>query len=102
MPVANPVVKVVWKLTSYAFVIPAGIMARRATEKVWTRTRHTDPPGNPAAPGVTIVEALGWAAISGVAYAAGRMFAAQAATRMWKTLTGSLPPDVADISPDDT
>ncbi len=93
---ANAVARVGWKLTGLAFAIPAGIAARKAMDAAWKKTRQSDPPSNPAAPGTTWAEALLWAAVSGVAFAAARMIAARGAAAAWRSLTGSLPPGLED------
>ncbi|MEP6695615.1 MAG: DUF4235 domain-containing protein [Pseudonocardiales bacterium] len=93
---ANTLAKASWKLTALLFAIPAGIAARKAVDAVWKKARHSDPPANPAAPGTTWTEALVWAAVSGVAFAAARMVAARGAAAAWHSLTGSLPPGLED------
>lgn len=92
----NTVAKVGWKVTGLMFAIPAGIAARKAMDVAWRKARHSDPPANPAAPGTTWTEALLWAAVSGVAFAAARMVAARGAAATWRSLTGGLPPGLED------
>jgi len=94
--VGNTVAKVGWKVTGLMFAIPAGIAARKAMDVAWRKARHSDPPANPAAPGTTWTEALLWAAVSGVAFAAARMVAARGAAATWRSLTGGLPPGLED------
>ena len=93
---ARPLAKASWKLTALMFAIPAGIAARKALDAAWKRTRRSDPPANPAAPGTTWGEALAWAAVSGVVFAAARMVAARGAAATWRSLTGSLPPGLEE------
>lgn len=93
---ANKLAKAGWKITGLAFAIPAGMAARKAVDGLWKKTRRSDPPANPAAPGTTWKEALLWAAVSGVVYAAARLVAARGAAATWKSLTGSLPPGLED------
>ena len=85
-----------WKIVAAAFAIPTGIAVRKAIETGWRKTKHDDPPKNPAAPGTQWSEALMWAMVSGVAVAAGRLVAARGAAATWKSLTGKLPPGVED------
>jgi hypothetical protein len=92
------VAKAGWKLTALLFAVPAGIAARKAADAVWKTTRRSDPPANPAAPGTTWTEALIWAAVSGVVFAAARMVAARGAAATWRSLTGSLPPGLEESS----
>lgn len=92
----NAVAKAGWKITGLAFAIPAGIAARKAMDLAWKKTRKTDPPANPAAPGTSWGEALVWAAVSGIAFAIARMVAARGAAATWRSLTGGLPPGLED------
>lgn len=95
---SNALAKAGWKVTVLVFAIPAGIAARKAVDAAWKKTRRSDPPANPAAPGTTWGEALAWAAVSGVAFAAARLVAARGAAATWRSLTGSLPPGLEDSS----
>ncbi len=88
-----------WKLLGFAFAIPAGFAVRKVLDKVWMRTRGVAPPKNPAAPGTNWVEALAWAAASGIAIAIGRMLAARGAAGFYKKLTGKLPPGLESEGP---
>ena len=88
--------KIGWKIVALSFAVPTGIAMRKALETAWRKTRHDDPPKNPAAPGTEWSEALMWAAVSGVAVAVARMVAARGAAATWKSLTGKLPPGVED------
>lgn len=92
----NTVAKAGWKVTGLLFAIPVGIAAKKAMDAAWRKTRHSDPPSNPAAPGTTWTEALMWAAVSGIVFAAARMVAARGAAATWQSLTGSLPPGLED------
>ena len=56
-------------------------------------------PKNPAAPGTNWIEALTWAAASGIAIAIGRMVAARGAAGFYKKLTGKLPPGLESEGP---
>ena len=86
--------KIGWKILALGFVVPTGIAVRKAIETGWRKTKHDDPPKNPAAPGTEWSEALIWAALSGIAVATGRLVAARGAAATWKSLTGKLPPGV--------
>jgi len=93
---AGAVGKVGYRMVALAFAIPAGIAARKSLDAAWRSLRHSDPPANPAAPGTDWGEALAWAAVSGVAFAAARLLAARGAAATWKSLTGSLPPGIEE------
>ena len=88
-----------WKLLGFAFAIPAGFAVRKVLDKVWMGARGDAPPKNPAAPGTNWVEALAWAAASGIAIAIGRMVAARGAAGVYKKLTGKLPPGLESGGP---
>ena len=90
--------KIGWKIVAAAFAVPTGIAVRKAIESGWRKTKHDDPPKNPAAPGTEWSEALMWAAVSGIAVAAARLVAARGAAATWKSLTGKLPPGVEDAA----
>jgi Protein of unknown function (DUF4235) len=96
--VAGAAGKIGWKIVAAAFAIPTGIAVRKAIETGWRKTKHDDPPKNPAAPGTEWSEALMWAAVSGIAVAAARLVAARGAAATWKSLTGKLPPGVEDAA----
>jgi hypothetical protein len=88
-----------WRLLGTAFAVPAGIAVRKATDAAWFAARGTQPPKNPAAPGVGWPDALAWAAVSGIAVAAGRLLAARGAALAYEKVTGKLPPGVNADSP---
>jgi hypothetical protein len=96
--VAGAAGKIGWKIVAAAFAVPTGIAVRKAIESGWRKTKHDDPPKNPAAPGTEWSEALTWAVVSGVAVAAARLVAARGAAATWKSLTGKLPPGVEDAA----
>jgi Protein of unknown function (DUF4235) len=96
--VAGTAGKIGWKIVAAAFAVPTGIAVRKAIESGWRKTRHDDPPKNPAAPGTEWSEALAWAVVSGVAVATARLVAARGAAATWKSLTGKLPPGVEEAA----
>jgi hypothetical protein len=90
--------KIGWRMLSYAFVVPAGLAARRALGLTWRLVLNTNPPRNPASRETSWPEALAWAAASGMAMGAARLVAARGATATWRSLTGSLPPGAKEDS----
>ena len=88
-----------WKLLGFCFAIPAGIAVRKVLDSTWERTRGGAPPKNPAAPGTDWLEALAWAAASGIAIAFGRLMAARGAAATYQKLTGKLPPGLESDGP---
>jgi hypothetical protein len=88
-----------WKLLGAGTAVPTGIAVRKLSDAAWFAVRGTAPPKNPAAPGVGWGDALAWAAVSGVAVAAGRLVAARGAAAAYRSLTGKLPPGLNEGSP---
>ena len=75
--------------------IATGIAVRKLSEKVldvvWKRTKHSDPPADPASPGTPWVEALSWAAASGVAVGVSRLVTTKGLATAKLKLTGKVP-----------
>ena len=93
MPVGN----VVWKVVGISAGLLASKVSRSVVEKTWRKTKHTDPPRNPEAPGTTFNEALTWAIASGITMGVARMLATRSAAKAWKRTTGHLPPGLEDV-----
>lgn len=75
--------------------IGTGIAVRKISEKgltkVWQRTKHTDPPADPASPGTPWPEALSYAVASGIAIGVARLVATKGAATAKMKLTGRVP-----------
>ena len=75
--------------------IATGVVTRKISmvvlDKVWRKTKKTEPPADPASPGTPWVEALTWAAASGVAVGVGRLVATKGAATAKTKLTGKVP-----------
>ena len=75
--------------------IATGVLTRKVSmvvlDKVWRKTKKTEPPADPASPGTPWVEALTWAAASGVAVGVGRLVATKGAATARMKLTGKVP-----------
>ena len=75
--------------------IATGIVVRKATDKalssVWKKTKHTEPPSDPASPGTPWSEALSWAVASGVAMSVARLLATRGTATAKMKLTGKAP-----------
>ena len=69
------------KLVATLATTAAVYAARKVVTALWTRTTGKVPPTDPADPEVTLVEALGWAAVAGITVEAARLLAARATTR---------------------
>ncbi|MCW2776850.1 MAG: hypothetical protein JWN17_575 [Frankiales bacterium] len=75
--------------------IATGVVVRKVADKAvssaWRRTRHTEPPADPAAPGTPWGDALSWAVASGVAMAVARLLATRGTATAKLKLTGKAP-----------
>lgn len=95
---AGAVGKVGWKVLGVSSGLVAVRVSRKALESAWRRTHQgADPPRNPAAPGTTWPEALGWAVASGVVVASARLLANRGAAKAWQKSTGALPPGLEKV-----
>ena len=75
--------------------IATGIATRKISmavlDKVWRKTKKTEPPADPASPGTPWVEALTWAAASGVAVGVARLVTTKGVATAKMKLTGEVP-----------
>lgn len=75
--------------------IGTGLVVRKLSDRVitqvWKKTKHTDPPADPASPGTPWAEAVSWAVASGVAMAVGRLLATRGTAAAKVKLTGKVP-----------
>ena len=93
----NP--ELLWKVVGSLSGVAAGMATRRVLQTGWRRVRGGDPPTNPAAPSTAWLEALVWAAASGVAMAVMRLVAQRGAAGAWKATTGRYPEALESVSP---
>ena len=87
-----------WKLFGTLSAILAGIAARKVLVKVWTKGTGHDPPANPAAPGTSWPEAVGFAVASGAAIGVARMLATRKAAGYYRKSTGHLPRGMEEVT----
>lgn len=75
--------------------IGTGLAVRKLSEKglnkVWLKTKHSEPPADPASPGTPWAEALSYAVASGVAIGVARLVATRGAATAKMKLTGKAP-----------
>ena len=75
--------------------IGTGIVVRKVTDKAlsgaWRKTKHQEPPADPASPGTPWGEAISWAAASGVAMAVARLLATRGTATAKMKITGQAP-----------
>ena len=82
----------VWTLMSFASMLLAGTLSKKALNGGWKAATGKQPPANPADPDVAMREAVAWAAVSGTAVAVARMLASRRAAHYYAKSTGHLPP----------
>ena len=87
-----------WKLFGTLSAIFAGIAARKLLVTVWTKGSGQNPPANPAAPGTSWPEALGFALASGAAMGLARMLATRKAAGYYQRSTGHLPKGMEEVT----
>lgn len=66
-------------------------LSEKALNKVWLKTKHSEPPADPASPGTPWAEALSYAVASGVAIGVARLVATRGAATAKMKLTGKAP-----------
>ena len=75
--------------------ILTGVVTRKVSmkllDKVWLKTKKTEPPADPASPGTPWPEALTWALASGAAVGVARLVASKGAATAKMKLTGQVP-----------
>ena len=75
--------------------IATGVVTRKismvALDKAWRKAKKTEPPADPASPGTPWVEALTWAAASGVAVGVARLVTTKGVATAKMKLTGQVP-----------
>lgn len=91
--------KTVWKIAATGFAVVAGIAARKGLVAAWRKTKHGDPPANPAAPGTQWSDAIIWTIASGLAVGVARLVAERGAAAGWRRSLGHLPPGLEDVTP---
>jgi hypothetical protein len=86
--------------------IVTGIVVRKVSmqllDKVWRKTKRTEPPADPASPGTPWLEALLWAAASGIAVGVGRLVTTKGVATAKQKLTGKAPKGMEGPAPKGT
>jgi hypothetical protein len=75
------------KLYSTAAAVVAGMIARKAVEKIWSKAVGKAPPQEPESPSVHWLEAIGWSAFSGTTVAIARLLATRKAAGAWERVS---------------
>jgi hypothetical protein len=79
------------KLAGIATGIAVRKVSEKALDKVWRKTRHSEPPADPAAPGTPWSDAISWAVASGIAVGVSRLVASRGMASARIKLTGHPP-----------
>lgn len=91
--------RIVYRLVGMAFAVPVTFAMRRALRAAWRRSRGSEPPRSPTAPGTDWKEELVWAAASAMSVAVGEIVASRGAARAYRALTGHTPPGTESKPP---
>ena len=83
-----------WEGGIFLAAAAAGLLARQSLKLLWRETQNEEPPENPAAPGVTWPDALGWAVMSGVAIGVTHVLARRGVTAAFRAVADKDSPDV--------
>jgi hypothetical protein len=81
-----------WKLLGSTAALVAGLATAKALDAAWRTATGKQPPDAPESPEIGNVEALAWAAASGLAMGVARMYATRKAANYWVKSFGTLPP----------
>jgi hypothetical protein len=88
---ANTGSKITMKILTVAISIPVGIAIRRTVEKVWMAT-GADRPARSPGEAERWGDAIGWAALTGMAMGVADLVARKSAEELWHTVVGSRAP----------
>jgi hypothetical protein len=86
-----------WKIYSTALTVGAGIAGRKALAIAWKLVVRKEPPADPGHPGVSLHEALAWAAVSGATAGLARLTGTRQAAAWWTRASGELPPGYEEL-----
>jgi hypothetical protein len=89
--------RLAWKAVGAASGFAAGALARKVLTAAWQRTTGGDPPASPASPRTTWLQALTWAATSGIAIAISRLVAQRGAAAAGRATTGAYPAGLDEV-----
>jgi hypothetical protein len=81
-----------WQLLAALAGTLAATGVRRVAVTTWRKTKHEDPPENPAASDVGWRDALAWAVAIGVGASVARVVAQRGVAKAWERATGDPPP----------
>lgn len=84
--------RLIYRVLGVAFAVPVSYAVRRGLRATWRRSRGSEPPAQPGAPGTDWREAVVWAAASAAGITVGELVANRGAARVYRALTGSNPP----------
>jgi len=80
------------KVLSIAIGIPAGIVTKKAVERVWLAVRPEDPPRKPSQRDAGWSDAIAWAALSGAGVVVTELITRRGSEAAFRAITGNEPP----------
>jgi hypothetical protein len=86
-----------WKIYSTAVTVGAGIAGRKGLAVAWKLVVRKEPPAEPGHPGVSLAEAVTWAAVSGATAGLARLTGTRKAASWWTRASGQLPPGYEEL-----
>lgn len=81
-----------WRAVSYGVGALATLATRKALVAMWSSVKHEPPPDDPADRGTPWINAVTWAAATGIGLAVVRLLAMRGAARAWEATTHEPPP----------
>ena len=90
---ANVGAKIGMKLVTIAVGIPVGIATRKLVEKIWVAA-GPERPHEASDEGVQWMDAISWAALTGIGVAVADLVTRKGAEELWRTVLGGEPPVV--------
>lgn len=82
-----------WKVLVLVISRPVANVVRETVQKIWTASRPDDPPRTAADPDAKWVDAIIYAALTGIGFAVGELVAQRGASEIWRIFGGGETPD---------
>ena len=85
-------IPILWSTFATITAAIASKSTRSGLKKGWTKVRRAQPPDNPDRPDVSWVDALLWAALSGLVVGVVRVLVQRGSASIWRRVTKHEPP----------
>ena len=94
---ARSTTKFAWQVIGFGVSIGATILTRSLLGSAWKFVTGNAPPDSPEHPDTGTFVAVTWVLSSGVGGAVAGLLATRQAARLWKKITGELPPGMENV-----